>query len=110
MIKNKLSEKQVHEMFKEAVEIESNFICESLPCALLGMNSILMTQYIKFVANRLCLQLGSSKLYEDVINPFDFMESISIETKTNFFESRVAEYALATKTKEEGIFDFDTEF
>jgi ribonucleotide reductase beta subunit family protein with ferritin-like domain len=69
-----------------------------------------MTQYIKFVANRLCLQLGYEKLYEDATNPFDFMESISIETKTNFFESRVAEYALATKTGSENAFQFDMDF
>lgn len=109
-LKEKLTEKKVHEIIKEAVDIEIEFICDAIPCRLIGMNSILMTQYIKFVANRLCLQLGSSKLYEDASNPFDFMEAISVETKTNFFESRVAEYALATKTREEGIFDFDANF
>jgi len=109
-LKEKLSQKKVHEIIQEAVDIEIEFICDAIPCRLIGMNSILMTQYIKFVANRLCLQLGTDKLYEDATNPFDFMEAISIETKTNFFESRVAEYALATKTKEEGIFDFDADF
>jgi ribonucleoside-diphosphate reductase subunit M2 len=109
-LKEKLSQKKIHEIIQEAVDIEIDFICDAIPCRLIGMNSILMTQYIKFVANRLCLQLGTDKLYEDATNPFDFMESISIETKTNFFESRVAEYALATKTGTETAFTFDANF
>lgn len=109
-LKEKLKQNKIHEIIKEAVDIEIEFICDAIPCRLIGMNHILMTQYIKFVANRLCLQLGYEKLYEDATNPFDFMETISIETKTNFFESRVAEYALATKTGSETAFQFDTEF
>ena len=91
MIKNKLTEKQIHEMFKEAVYIECKFICDCLPCALIGMNSNLMTNYIKYVADRLLIELNYSKLF-NVTNPFDFMESISIEGKTNFFENRPTQY------------------
>ena len=82
-------------MFNEAVNIECKFICESLPCAMIGMNSELMTTYIKFVADRLLLELGYEKLF-NVKNPFDFMESISIEGKTNFFESRPTQYQKAS--------------
>jgi len=105
----KLNENKIHEIIKEAVEIEMEFICSALPCRLIGMNSSLMTQYIKFVADRLCLQLGYSKIY-NVNNPFDFMELISIESKTNFFEKRVSEYALANKTKTDEIFNLSEDF
>jgi len=105
----KLSENEIHEIIKEAVEIEMEFICSALPCRLIGMNSSLMSQYIKFVADRLSLQLGYSKIY-NVNNPFDFMELISIESKTNFFEKRVSEYALANKTKTDEIFIFSEDF
>ena len=91
MLENKLDEKQVHDIFMDAIEIENEFICNSLPCALLGMNSTLMSQYIKFVADRLLVSLGYNKIY-NVVNPFDFMESISVEGKTNFFESRPTQY------------------
>jgi ribonucleoside-diphosphate reductase subunit M2 len=110
---NKLSKKvakaKVIEIIKEAVEIEKEFICQALPCRLIGMNSELMTQYIEFVADRLAVQLGVSEIYGRK-NPFDFMEMISLEGKTNFFEKRVGEYALATKEQEEGIFDMDADF
>ena len=105
-LQKKLPKKKIHEIIKEAVEIENEFINEALPCRLIGMNATLMTQYIKFVADRLSLQLGYGKIY-DVSNPFDFMEMISIEGKTNFFEKRVGEYALATKEKDDTIFDLD---
>ena len=95
MIENKLPESKVHEMFFNAIEIESKFICESLPCSLLGMNSNLMKQYIKFVADRILVDLEYSKIF-NVTNPFDFMESISIEGKTNFFESRPTQYQKAS--------------
>lgn len=91
---NKLPEKVIHNIIKEAVEIESEFITDSLPCDLIGMNADLMKDYIKFVADRLCNQLGYNYIYQ-VENPFDFMELISIEGKTNFFEKRVAEYSMA---------------
>lgn len=95
MISNRISEEVVNDMFKDAVNIEQEFICESLPCSLLGMNSELMSEYIKFVADRLLLQLGYSKIW-GVINPFDFMESMSMEGKTNFFESRPTQYQKAS--------------
>ena len=104
----KLSEKQLHSIIREAVEIEQEFICSALPCRLLGMNSNLMKQYIEFVADRLSLQLGYSKIFNSK-NPFDFMEMISLESKTNFFEKRVSEYALANTEGREDAFD-DLEF
>jgi len=105
----KLSKSKIVDIIKDAVEIEKEFICEALPCRLIGMNSDLMNQYIEFVADRLIVQLGHDKIYETK-NPFDFMEMISIEGKTNFFEKRVAEYALADKTKGDDVFDFDADF
>ena len=110
-LKNKVSETEVHDMFLGAVKIETKFICESLPCSLLGMNSDLMTQYIKFVADRLLVDLGYSKLW-NVTNPFDFMESISLEGKKNFFEGRPTQYQKASvlnKTKDDA-FNFTTDF
>jgi len=76
---------------------------------LIGMNSTLMTEYIKFVADRLIVQLGYEKIY-DASNPFSFMELISIESKTNFFEKRVSEYSLATKELDENTFNLTTDF
>jgi ribonucleoside-diphosphate reductase subunit M2 len=104
-----LSKKEVVEMIKTAVEIEKEFICEALPCNLISMNAKLMAQYIEFVADRLALQLGNDVIY-NAFNPFDFMELISLEGKTNFFEKRVGEYALATKTKDNNVFDLDGSF
>jgi ribonucleotide reductase beta subunit family protein with ferritin-like domain len=103
---NKCSKKKVLEIIKEAVEIEKEFITESLPCKLIGMNSKLMSQYIEFVADRLLAQIGFEKYY-NTVNPFDFMEMISIEKKTNFFESRVGEYSLSEGNKSKATFDFD---
>lgn len=109
-LSKKVDKHRVHEIIKEAVEIETIFICDALPCRLIGMNSVLMTQYIQFVADRLSVQLGYEKIY-NVGNPFSFMELISLESKTNFFEKNVSDYALATKTKvEEDIFDLEEEF
>jgi ribonucleoside-diphosphate reductase subunit M2 len=108
-LNTKISEKEIHKIIKEAVSIETEFICEALPCRLIGMNSIMMTQYIQFVADRLLVQLGYTKIF-NVSNPFDWMELISIENKTNFFESRVSEYALANKTKTEETFELNTDF
>jgi ribonucleotide reductase beta subunit family protein with ferritin-like domain len=95
-LNNKLKKEKIYEIVKEAVDIEINFICEALPCRLIGMNSDLMIQYIKFVADRLCVQLGYNKIYHST-NPFAFMELISVDRKSNFFECRVSEYALATR-------------
>jgi len=108
-LSKKVSKSRINEILKEAVEIEKEFICDALPCRLIGMNSDLMCQYIEFVADRLSLQLGNDKIY-NAKNPFNFMEMISIEGKTNFFEKRVSEYSLADKTKDEGIFEFDADF
>jgi ribonucleoside-diphosphate reductase beta chain len=91
---DKIDQELIHEIMKEAVDIETEFICESLPVRLIGMNSTLMTQYIKFIADRLLSQLGYEKIY-DTQNPFSFMEMISLPRKSNFFESRVSEYSLA---------------
>ena len=99
----KLDTDVVNEMIKEAVDIEKEFILEALPCRLIGMNSISMSQYIEFVADRLLLQLGYPKMYHTP-NPFHFMEMISVEGKTNFFEKRVGEYALSNKTVEADLF------
>lgn len=95
MLTNKPVESDVHAIFYDAVDIERKFICESLPCALLGMNSDSMTEYIKFVADRLLVDLGYNKIF-NVTNPFDFMESISVEGKTNFFEARPTQYQNAS--------------
>jgi ribonucleotide reductase beta subunit family protein with ferritin-like domain len=105
----KVDKSRVFEIIKEAVEIETEFICHALPCRLIGMNSDMMTQYIKYVADRLCLQLGYKKIY-NVINPFDFMEMISLEGKTNFFERSVGEYSLACKSNPLSAFDFTEDF
>jgi ribonucleoside-diphosphate reductase subunit M2 len=107
-LQKKINKSRIHEIIKEAVDIEIEFICEALPCRLIGMNSELMSQYIKFVADRLLLQLGYDKIY-NTINPFDFMELISLEGKTNFFERKVGEYGLANKTKTDA-FEFSEDF
>ena len=90
-IENKLSENKIREIICGALEIEKEFILEALPVMLIGMNSELMAQYLEFVTDRLLMALGCSKVYNST-NPFDFMENIAIQGKTNFFEKRVAEY------------------
>jgi ribonucleotide reductase beta subunit family protein with ferritin-like domain len=99
----RLPQEEVYALVKEAVEIEKDFIITSLPCRLIGMNSGDMSTYVEFVADRLLLQLGYAKLYQ-AKNPFSFMDRISIEGKTNFFERRVGEYALSSKTSSEDLF------
>jgi ribonucleoside-diphosphate reductase subunit M2 len=108
-LQRRLQKKRVYEIIQEAVEIEKEFITMSIPCRMIGMNSKLMTQYIEFVADRLCLQLGYDKIYNSQ-NPFDFMELISIESKVNFFERTNSEYALANKTVDKDIFEFTADF
>ena len=105
----KIDKGRIYEIIKEAVEIETEFICDALPCRLIGMNSQMMTQYIQFVADRLSVQLGYKKIY-NVANPCDFMELISLESKTNFFERKVDAYALADKTQSKEAFDFTDDF
>jgi ribonucleotide reductase beta subunit family protein with ferritin-like domain len=104
-----LKKQKIHEIISEAVAIELEFITDALPCRLIGMNQVLMTQYIEFVADRLSLQLGGDKIYESK-NPFEWMENISIETKTNFFEDRVSEYSLTTKDSKVNTFEFGDDF
>lgn len=108
-LENRLSQEEIHTLISGAVEIEKEFITESIPCRMIGMNAKLMKQYIEFVADRLCLQLGYDKIYKSS-NPFDFMELISVETKVNFFERTNSEYALANKTVDKNVFDFSADF
>jgi len=93
-LQNQLPEDVVHTIIRGAVDCEKKFICEALSCDLIGMNSELMTKYIEFCADRLLTSLGHSKLYKSA-NPFDWMELISLQGKTNFFEKRVGEYQKA---------------
>jgi ribonucleotide reductase beta subunit family protein with ferritin-like domain len=105
----KMSKTKFNDLIKEAVGIETEFICDALPCRLIGMNSLLMTEYIQFVADRLCLQMGYEKIY-NAKNPFDFMELISLETKTNMFEKKIDAYALANKTMSNDVFELTEDF
>ena len=105
----KIQRHRIYEIVRDAVEIEKEFIGEALPCRLIGMNAKLMCQYIEFVADRLVLQLGYDKIY-NATNPFDFMEMISLAGKTNFFERRVGEYALAEKKVADTVFEFNADF
>ena len=97
-----LNEEKAFKIISEVVEIEEEFITEAIPCKLIGMNNDLMKQYIKFVADRLLNQFGFNKLF-NVSNPFDWMDSISVKGKTNFFEKRVSEYNLAKKTNSDEL-------
>ena len=106
-LKHKLPIKEFNCIINEAVNIEIEFITKSLPCKLIGMNSDLMSEYIKFVADRLCTQLGYKKIY-NVNNPFDFMELISLRPKSNFFEIRVGEYQKGDAKGDE--FDMECDF
>jgi ribonucleoside-diphosphate reductase subunit M2 len=108
-LQKKIGKARIYEIIKEAVEIETEFICDALPCRLIGMNSVLMTQYIQFVADRLSLQLGYEKIY-NVANPFEFMELISLEGKTNFFDKQNNAYSLTDKAKKDTMFDCNEEF
>jgi len=103
-LQKKPKKKKVQDIIKNAVEIEKEFICDALPCKLIGMNSKLMSQYIEFVADRLLTQLGYEKVWNSS-NPFDFMEMISLDGKTNFFEKRVADYSLSSGVKTQEVFD-----
>ena len=108
-LEKKLNKKRIREIIEEAVSIEKEFIIDALPCRLIGMNSDLMSQYIEFVADRLMVQLGCEEIYK-TNNPFDFMELISLEQKTNFFESRVSEYSLAEKSGKDEAFESAIDF
>ncbi|KAI6653778.1 Ribonucleoside-diphosphate reductase subunit M2 [Oopsacas minuta] len=109
-LKNKPTAEQVLEIIRDAVNIEISFLTDALPVRLIGINAVLMGEYIKFVADRLLVALGYEKNYK-VKNPFDFMENISLQGKTNFFEKRVGEYQKAGVMKrEERVFNTDAEF
>merc|ERR1711874_409314 len=115
MLNHKLPEDVVHDIIRGAVAVERKFICEALSCDLIGMNSDLMTRYIEFVADRLLTALGHPKIF-NASNPFDWMELISLQGKTNFFEKRVGEYQKAgvmapAGTQDEGKgFSLDADF
>ncbi|SRX52822.1 ribonucleotide-diphosphate reductase subunit beta [Aequorivita sp. CIP111184] len=109
---NKVSKERIREILVDALNIEREFITESLPASLIGMNSKLMTQYLEFVTDRLLMELDCEKEY-NVTNPFDFMDMISLQGKTNFFEKRVGEYQKAgvtNKDKESNKISFDADF
>ena len=110
-LQNKLPEERVHSIIRDAVTIEQEFVTDALPVNLIGMNANSMSQYIEFVADRLLDSLGYSKIY-NATNPFDFMEMISLQGKTNFFEKRVAEYQKAGVMSErtENAFSLDEDF
>ena len=109
-IVNRVPQERIKEIIVDALNIEREFVTESLPVSLIGMNARLMTQYLEFVTDRLLLEFGCDKVY-DVTNPFDFMEMISLEGKTNFFEKRVSEYQKAgVKSGGTGSISFDSDF
>lgn len=111
MLEHKLSEDRIREIISEAVSIEKEFVTEALPVDLIGMNSRMMSEYIEFVADRLVGSLGCQKIY-NAKNPFDWMELISLQGKTNFFEKRVAEYQKSgvMSDKIDQVFALDAEF
>ena len=112
-IVNKLPKKTIEKIILDAVEIEKEFVCDALPVRLIGMNATLMSQYIEFVADRLLVELGNEKIF-NVTNPFDFMDMISLQGKTNFFEKRVGEYqkagVLNQSSEEDNSFNLDADF
>lgn len=109
LLENKLEESDVHAIFEEAVQLEIDFVVNTLKCGLLGINAGLMSDYIKYVADRLLVQLNYQKIYNIEKCPLDFMERISITNKSNFFEVRVAEYSKATIDKSNLNFTFNDE-
>lgn len=108
-LENKLSFIKIKQIIMQMVDIECEFICDAIPCRMIGMNADGMVEYIKFVADRLSMQLGYEKIY-DTKNPFSFMELISLQSKTNFFENRVSEYALTTRDVSDDCFELKMDF
>jgi ribonucleoside-diphosphate reductase beta chain len=109
---NKVPKARITEILTDALNIERKFITESLPASLIGMNATLMTQYLEFVTDRLLVELGCDRVYNSA-NPFDFMDMISLQGKTNFFEKRVAEYQKAgvmNSDSEASKISFDADF
>ena len=111
MLENKLPKETVQAIIRDAVENEHEFVTDAIPVSLIGMNAKLMCQYIEFVADRLLVSLGCDKIYNST-NPFDFMEMISLQGKTNFFEKRVSEYKKASvgQLQSENLFKLDEDF
>ena len=111
MLENKLPKETVQAIIRDAVENEHEFVTDAIPVSLIGMNAKLMCQYIEFVADRLLVSLGCDKIYNST-NPFDFMEMISLQGKTNFFEKRVSEYKKASvgQQQSENLFKLDEDF
>jgi ribonucleoside-diphosphate reductase beta chain len=113
MLENKMSKESVEKIITDAVEIEKEFITEALPVDLIGMNAKLMQQYIEFVADRWLSELGNPKFY-NTANPFDFMEMISLQGKTNFFEKRVGDYqkagVMGNNNEEKNTFSLEEDF
>ena len=111
-LSNKVSKARISEIITDALDIEREFITESLPVSLIGMNATLMTQYLEFVTDRLLVELGCDRVY-NATNPFDFMDMISLQGKTNFFEKRVSEYQKAGVINNDGDsqkISFDADF
>ncbi len=109
---NKVPKARITEILTNALDIERKFITESLPVSLIGMNAKLMTQYLEFVTDRLLVELGCERVYNSS-NPFDFMDMISLQGKTNFFEKRVSEYQKAgvmNKDADDNKISFDADF
>ena len=106
MLRGRPSEENIHRIIRDAVELEKKFIIESLPCRLIGMNSQMMSQYIEYVADRLLKQIGYKTIW-NALNPFDFMENLSLDGKTNFFEKRVGDYG---KLDDDTNVTFDEDF
>lgn len=110
-VRGVLSEARIHEIIKSAVDVECEFILEAISCSMIGMNKTHMETYIKFVANRLCLQLGYNEAYPKIENPFSFMNKISLELKQNFFEGRPTNYNIATVSDtSKNIYSDDADF
>jgi ribonucleoside-diphosphate reductase beta chain len=107
-IVNKMPAEHIRQIIIEAVTIEKEFVCDALPVRLIGMNADMMSQYIEFVADRLLGELGVAK-YFNTSNPFDFMDYISMENKTNFFEKRVSEYRKAGRRMNTSTSEYDSE-
>lgn len=107
LLKNKLSDDIVHKIVNEAVKVEIEFIVDSLKCGVLGIDASMMSEYIKYIANRLVIQLGHSPIYPKARQPFDFMDRICIESKVNFFEDTVTEYQMPVDDEKDSFVEDD---
>jgi ribonucleoside-diphosphate reductase beta chain len=111
MLQNKIDPAEIQSIITEAVEFEKEFVTDAIPVSLIGMNAEMMSQYIEFVADRLLMSLGNDKVY-NTANPFPWMDMISIQGKTNFFEKRVGDYQKAgvMAKREEQVFSMEADF